>query len=237
MTIEGFSALDEGFTNLVATGTTTVRTTGNQDYFNAVTLSNSQVLDSTASGTITVHFTVDALNAGVQSLTIMTNGTAVFGAATLPAPTGVVGGTTPLKMLTVEGNSPLSAGTIDLNALAPAGKATVTTQGGGQDYKGGVTLSAAAILDDTTGPITFESTVTGATFDLTTATTGLTTFEGAVSECALKVSGPAVFETAATVSAVPSPSAAPPTSMRWRAIRPCPRLRLRASRTISAPSR
>ena len=57
-------------------------------------------------------------------------------------------------------------------------------------------MSAAATLKDTNGgAITFDSTVTGATFALTTQTSGLTTFDAAVSGVGvLSVTGNAVFD-------------------------------------------
>ena len=152
-----------GATHLAAVGAVTVRTTTTQDYFNALVLNASQVLESTMSGTLFFHSTVDGLTAGGQALTTRTDGTVKFGDSTLPAPTGVVGSQFALASLTVEGNTLVADGTTDLNAVpTTAGGVTIRTTGN-QVYSNPVTLTTDQILVSTSpvGAITFDSTVDG----------------------------------------------------------------------------
>jgi hypothetical protein len=211
---EGFLAAVNGSTDLnggsiTTSGTATDGTgrTYSQEYANAVVLSSDNTLSSTVAGTTgTILFekTVDSESTATpRALTVRTDGTAAFGDATFPAPNGIVGGIAPLLSLTLEGFSNPSLGIADLNAIGtPPGSTTIHTSGGGQDYKGMVVLSASAVLQDTTGPITFESSITGNTFDLSTNTTGLTSFAGPVSGVgALSTTGNAAFGMLAIVGA------------------------------------
>ena len=129
-----------------------------RDYFNAVTLSNNEVLESQVpaganTGGITFHSTVDALTAGGQSLTTKTDGTTTFD--------GLVGSNFALSSLTAEGNATNLGGFADLNAT---GAITVKTTGN-QDYFNAVTLTNDQVLESqvaagaNTGGITFHSTV------------------------------------------------------------------------------
>jgi hypothetical protein len=169
LTVEGFSAPSNG-TTVIAGGL--VETSGNQDYFNPVTLTSDEVFESTGGGNITFHSTVDAQSSGGQALTTETDGAAAFD--------GVVGGNFALKSLTAEGFLADANGTTDLNATPDASVTTV----GSQDYFNPVTLGVDQILASTGGgAITFHSTVDGQARggeSLTTETDGTATFDGVV---------------------------------------------------------
>ncbi|HEV2394452.1 MAG TPA: filamentous hemagglutinin N-terminal domain-containing protein [Verrucomicrobiae bacterium] len=144
---------------------------GSQTYVHAVTIggaAGARTLSSTATlpanGKIWFQSTVDAASAGVQGLSIKTDGTSEFDAAV---------GITPLASLDVRGNSVASAGNADLNAP------TVTTSGG-QTYENPLTLSQDSVLKDSAGQnIIFDSTLDG-NHRLEVDTTGNEIFNGVV---------------------------------------------------------
>ena len=125
-------------------------------------------LTSNAGGQIAFSSTLNGLTAGTQSLTLSTTGTMIF--------TDLVGGTAALRGLTT------GSGTADINA------ASVTTQGGGQNYQGPVSFDGTAgvpvaLKDTAGGALNFGSTVdnfAGGGSALTLSTSGALTFSGAV---------------------------------------------------------
>ena len=163
----------------------TVTTTNGQTYTGAVTLSAAAMLIDTGGSAITFGSTVTG---ATFALTTQTTGLTTFDAAV----SGV-------GSLSVTGNAvfdgSVGATSVSVGGTSDLNGGTITTAGG-QTYTGAVTLSAAAILKDTaSAAITFDSTVTGNTFALTTQTTGLTTFDAAVTGVgALSVTGNAVFD-------------------------------------------
>ena len=135
----------------IVTAPGVVKTTGDQDFKGAVTLTDDAMLTSSA-GNMTFEKTVDgAFNLATSAAT----------AGKVTTFEGAVGNTTALASLTLTG-----AG--DLNIVTAPGVVKTT---GDQDYKGAVTLTDDATLTSTVGNITFEKTVDGA-FNLTIDTTG-----------------------------------------------------------------
>ena len=171
----------------------TVTTTSGQTYTGAVTLSAAAMLIDTGGSAITFGSTVTG---ATFALTTQTTGLTTFDAAV----SGV-------GSLSVTGNAvfdgSVGATSVSVGGTSDLNGGTITTAGG-QTYTGAVTLSAAAILKDTAaGAITFDSTVTGNTFALTTQTTGLTTFDAAISGVgALVVTGNATFDSSVGATSV-----------------------------------
>ncbi|MGP1531696.1 MAG: FlgD immunoglobulin-like domain containing protein [Treponema sp.] len=140
-------------TGLTTIGTTDIKTSGNQEYKGAVSLSENTTLTASApSSVIKFDATVD----GAKALTIAGTATTEF--------SGAVGGTTPLTSLTT-GTGLTKIGTTDIKTS------------GNQEYKGAVTLSENTAL--TASAIKFDATVDGAKA-LTIAGTATTEFSGAV---------------------------------------------------------
>ena len=146
------TALTTG-TGLTTINTTSIKTSGNQEYKGAVSLSENTTLTASApSSVIKFDATVD----GAKALTIAGTATTEF--------SGAVGGTTPLTSLTT-GTGLTKIGTTDIKTS------------GNQEYKGAVTLSENTAL--TASAIKFDATVDGAKA-LTIAGTATTEFSGAV---------------------------------------------------------
>ena len=146
------TALTTG-TGLTTINTTSIKTSGNQEYKGAVSLSENTTLTASApSSVIKFDATVD----GAKALTIAGTATTEF--------SGAIGGTTPLTSLTT-GTGLTKIGTTDIKTS------------GNQEYKGAVTLSENTAL--TASAIKFDATVDGAKA-LTIAGTATTEFSGAV---------------------------------------------------------
>ena len=154
-------------TSLTVTGLTNInsgiKTTANQTYNNAVTLTSDSILDSSG-GNGNIHF-VSTIN-GAHALTLTSGtGTDTF--------SGIVGGTALSSLAD-------TASHIDLN-----GGSIATT--GNQTYTGAVLLGADTTLDSSgsNGNIHFTSTVDGGHSLTLTSGTGTDTFSGAVGTTAL----------------------------------------------------
>jgi filamentous hemagglutinin family protein len=134
-----------------------VKTTGLQDFKDAVILSANTTFTSTGTGAISFEKTLD----GAFAATVNTAGVTTFG--------GVVGGITPLTSLTTD-----APGSTDVN-----GGAVTTT--GAQTFNDAVNLGAATttFTSSAAGAITFASTLNGASNTFVN-TAGVTTFGGAV---------------------------------------------------------
>ncbi|MGP1369062.1 MAG: FlgD immunoglobulin-like domain containing protein [Treponema sp.] len=146
------TALTTG-TGLTTINTTSIKTSGNQEYKGAVSLSENTTLTASApSSVIKFDATVD----GAKALTIAGTASTEF--------SGAIGGTTPLTSLTT-GTGLTKIGTTDIKTS------------GNQEYKGAVTLSENTAL--TASAIKFDATVDGAKA-LTIAGTATTEFSGAV---------------------------------------------------------
>ena len=125
-------------------------------------------LTSTGGGQIAFSSTLDGATAGTQSLTLNTTGTMVL--------SDLVGASHALRGLTT------GSGTTDINS------ASITTQGGGQNYQGpvsfdGVAGKAVALTDKAGGALAFGSTVdnfAGGAPALTLSTSGAILFGDAV---------------------------------------------------------
>jgi len=140
-------------------GAPSVTTTGNQDYFNRVAIYVSSVaLNSTASGNITFHSTVDGTTVGSQALSVNTNGSEIFKAA--------VGASIPLASLTTDDPAAGLVGVLgpvlfqyEITPPLTASPASVTTTGN-QTYNNPVQLQADTQLTTTLGgSVWFKSTV------------------------------------------------------------------------------
>jgi len=154
---------DAGGTTVLSGGS--VKTTGDQIFNDAVTLSANTTLDSSSSGAITLAGAVDAAAAGGSSLTVNTAGTTTFSDA--------IGGVRALSSITTN-----ASGTTAIN-----GGSVQTT--GTQTYNDPVTLGANTTL---TGTLVTLAQVTGNTKNLTIA--GDTSLTGQVADVAnLDVSG------------------------------------------------
>ncbi|NBQ85804.1 MAG: hypothetical protein EBU03_06760, partial [Methylophilaceae bacterium] len=156
-------ASSAGATSVSVSGTSIlgadVKTSGNQTYSGAVTLSADNTLTTTSSGTISFGAAID----GAKTLTINTNGT---GNTTL---TGAVGATTSLTGLTINTNVFTAAaiklnGTLDItngststisgiiSDVTSSNKLTLTKAGAGtltisadNSYTGNTTISAGTL--------------------------------------------------------------------------------------------
>ena len=133
-----------------------VRTSGAQDYQEAVTLgaAATQITALNAGATVDFDQTVN----GASALTVTASGVTTFG--------GAVGGGTNLTSVTTNGTG----------ATAINGGSVITT--GAQDYQDTVTFGAAA-TQISGSSVTFAQTVNGASA-LTVTAAGATTFGGAV---------------------------------------------------------
>jgi hypothetical protein len=128
-------------------GAPAVTTRDGQLYSGAVTLEEDTVLANTTSGEVAFGSTLDAANAGAQSLDIT-------GAAGNARFEGRVG-TTALEKLSVAGTTKLSVG-----GLMPGTPAVTTADG--QLYSGAVTLQEDTVLTNTaSGEVAFASTLDG----------------------------------------------------------------------------
>ena len=148
-----------------------ITTTDFQNYGGPVLLGATgglTTLTSNGGGQIAFSTTLNGVTAGTQSLVLNTTGTMIFN--------DLVGFSAALRGLTT------GPGTADINS------ASVTTQGGGQDYQGPVSFDgtagkAVALTDLANGALTFGSTVdnfaSGAPA-LTLSTGGAITFSGAL---------------------------------------------------------
>jgi autotransporter-associated beta strand protein len=148
-------------------GTTTIntaniKTSGNQEYVGAVSLTHDTLttITSTATGNISFDASLD----GLHNLVIASGGTTTFG--------GLVGNVAQLTNLSVT-NTSGSTGSVAINTTA------VKTVGS-QIYTGAVTLGADLTLTSSNNQaITFASSIDGA-HDLKTVTAALTTFGGII---------------------------------------------------------
>ena len=140
-------------TGLTTIGTTDIKTSGNQEYKGAVSLSENTTLTASAPSSV-IKF--DAAVDGAKTLTIAGTATTEF--------SGVVGGTTPLTSLTT------GTGLTTINT-------TSIKTSGIQTYKGSVSLNRTASLEGSL--VNFMSTLNGA-FALTLAGATAQTFSGAV---------------------------------------------------------
>lgn len=134
-----------------------VITAAGQDYYDAVVLYVSTILDSTNPGNnITFHSTVDAKTAGQQALTANAAGNEVFD--------NRVGGNAALASLATDdpnNSQPIAAlgGNTVFNFAATNAAASVITTGA-QDYHDAVTLGANTVLDATaSGNISFYASI------------------------------------------------------------------------------
>ncbi|HUB25022.1 MAG TPA: hypothetical protein VL992_06300, partial [Tepidisphaeraceae bacterium] len=183
--------------------TSTITTSGAQNYAGAVTLSSSSTLSSTGGGAITFGSTLD----GPFSLTVATAGTATFdgavgGAAQLAGLTVTAGpsvfdaGVTlngPLATAATQFNGTVNATAVSTGAATLDGGNVVTT--GAQTYGGPVTVGADVVLNSGGGATTFDSTLSGP-YIVTLTGSGLTTFNGGVNVGQLRVQGPTDINTA-----------------------------------------
>ncbi len=128
---------------LTQLGTGAITTSGAQIFNDQVTLTNSPILTSNSSGNITFGSTVN----GGFDLTLLTNGTMSLN--------GIVGGTTPLDSLIIDGSPPTNTG--------PANIAASVSTVGNQIYNGAVTLtgSGAKTFTSSAGSVDFTSTLDG----------------------------------------------------------------------------
>jgi hypothetical protein len=153
--------------------TTSVTTSGDQTYHDAVVLASNSVTANTTLNGVNVSFdsTLDGTVAGTQGLTINASGTTTFGDGTGD---DKVGGATSLAFLTTD-----AAGSTLL-------KSTSVTTSGNQTYHDTVVLASNNITATTTltgVDITFASTLNGTTAGvqgLTVNATGDVLFTGAV---------------------------------------------------------
>ncbi len=125
---------DSGITGSATQLLNSITTTGEQEYYDPVTLLGNTTVTSPSSSYAVFFNTVD----GGYSLQV--NGNAGFG--------GAVGSLAPLTSLDVTGDAEIEAGTI--------------TTSGGQTYTGVVTLYSDTILTDPGQGVAFGSTVDGA---------------------------------------------------------------------------
>jgi hypothetical protein len=116
---------------------TSVTTSGNQSYSDAVTLGAAATLTSSGAGNIAFGGTLN----GAQALAVNTAGTTTFG--------GAVGGVTPLASIATD-----AGGATAINA------ATVTTTGA-QIYGDAVTLAGATTFVTAGAPLSLGSTLAG----------------------------------------------------------------------------
>ncbi|MDB5341692.1 MAG: hypothetical protein JWP89_69 [Schlesneria sp.] len=152
---------------------TSVTTSGDQTYHDAVVLaSNSVTANTTLNGAnISFDSTLDGTAAGTQGLTVNASGTTTFGDGTSD---DKVGGTTSLAFLTTD-----AAGSTIL-------KTTSVTTSGNQTYHDAVVLVSNNVTAKTTltgVDVTFDSTLNGTTAGtqgLTVNATGDVLFTGAV---------------------------------------------------------
>jgi hypothetical protein len=120
---------------------------------------------------------VDAPMSGTQDVTLNSTADTIV-AANLGTPVALAtlttnaGGTVSLRNVTTTGNQTYQDTTATLNG-------THTTSGGAFRVAGATTLAGATVVTTAGGAITFNSTIDGA-FDLTTTTTGLTSFDSAI---------------------------------------------------------
>src|SRR5262249_10902428 len=142
--------------------TSSVKTTGDQTFNDAVKLDTNTTLDSSASGDVTFNSTLDSVPSEANSLVVNTAGITTFN--------GLVGSPTRLSSLTTD-----AAGTTVINT------SSVRTTGD-QTYHDAVELDTGTTLDsNASGNVTFNSTLdstTGETNSLAVNTTGTTTFNG-----------------------------------------------------------
>jgi hypothetical protein len=169
LTVDGTAAINGGG----------VTTSGSQTYNGAVTLAANTILTTTAAGGgVTFNSTITG---ATFNLTVSAQGTTTFndpvsGVGTLLSDNG---GTTVV-------NDPISAAQVQIDdavTLNVASPSVAVTTSGSQTYNGAVTLGANTILTTTAagGGVTFNSTITGATFNLTVSAQGTTTFNDPVS--------------------------------------------------------
>jgi filamentous hemagglutinin family protein len=150
-------------------GVITTEGTLGQSFLGPVTLGTSTTLTDLGTGPITFNASISGSTEGGQALTLTTPGTVTFGGAV---------GSTALRLASVVTTG---AGVVHID-----GSTVITTGATGQSYGGPVVLDSTAMpaltqLAAGSGPITFTSTVTGATAGqgLSVASTQ-NTFGGAV---------------------------------------------------------
>ena len=150
--------------------------TGNQTYNGNVTLGNG-VPETLTGGTVAMN---ENLVGGNNGLTV--NGNATLGSTAANTASG-------LGAVAVTGNAIINDGSVGAGSLTVSGTTALNgnsvTTSGYQQYGGAVTLGATAttLMDNGSGPITFDSTVDNLTKgaeSLTVETAGTTTFLAAV---------------------------------------------------------
>src|SRR5262249_11744698 len=144
--------------------TSSVKTTGDQSFGDAVKLDTGTTLDSNGSGNITFSSTLDSNSGETNSLLVNTSGTTAFN--------GLVGNTDRLSTLTTNAGGSTVINTTSVKTTSD------------QTYNDAVKLDTGTTLDSSvSGNITFNSTLdstTGETNSLVVNTSGVTTFNGLV---------------------------------------------------------
>ncbi|MFO1046083.1 MAG: hypothetical protein U0941_30260 [Planctomycetaceae bacterium] len=153
---------DVGGTTVI--NTSTINTTSDQTYNDAVKLDTNTTLDSSSNGNVTFNSTLDSVVGETNSLLVNTSGATTFN--------GLVGNTDRLSTLTTDAGGSTVVDTSSVN--------TVTDQ----TYNDAVKLDTNTTLDSSSnGNVTFNSTldsVSGETNSLLVNTSGTTTFNGLV---------------------------------------------------------
>ena len=152
---------DDDGAGVTVINTTGVKTSGFQEYNDAVSLTSDSTLESTGGGAITFNNTLDSLD-GTQDLVLNTAGDTTFN--------DLVGMTTALASITTDDNGP------GVTVINTTGVKTT----GFQEYNDVVTLTSDTTLTSTTaGDITFNNTLDGP-FDLVLTTDGENIFNALV---------------------------------------------------------